>query len=290
MCMKRAVVSLLCLWLSGPVLAQDHSLLWEIGGNGLTQKSYLFGSLKFMGSKEYYVPIAVSNKLDEVKQFATENLMEHHTRHELNKAMHLPKGDRLSNHMAADDYARMKKLFQDKLNIPESGFDGRFGHLIPLAVSINMTRLAQNEPFRYPDIELLNDAKKRKKKITGLEDSGREAEALHNYPIDEQVTALLHSVDNLDEQRSEFLRLEGAYHTGDLMTVFKYTLHPTENNPHFLEEFYYKRNLEWVPRIEAQIRSRATLVSVGVSHLEGDQGLLALLREKGYTLTPLPLK
>jgi len=31
-------------------------------------------------------------------------------------------------------------------------------------------------------------------------------------------------------------------------------------------------------------------VAVGVSHLEGEQGLLSLLRNKGYTLTSIPVK
>jgi hypothetical protein len=288
--MKKVIPSLILALFAVAAFAQDHSLLWEITGNGLSKKSYLFGSLKFMGEKQYYVPMAVSRKLDEVTHFAAEHMMTHHERHELNKELHLPKGDKLSSHMSADDYARLKKLFHDELNVPESSFDARFGHLIPLVVSIDMTRLAQKEPFRYPDIELLNDARKRKKKIQELESADREAEALRNYPIDDQVQALLHSVDNFEEQREEFIKMEEAYHAGDLMSVFKYTLHPTENNPRFLEEFYYKRNLEWVPRIEAIIHQNAALISVGVSHLEGDQGLLALLREKGYVLTPVPLK
>jgi hypothetical protein len=288
--MKKVVPFLIFALITGLAAAQDNSLLWKISGKGLTKKSYLFGSLKFMGEKQYYVPVAVSRKLDEVTHFAAEHLMTHHERHELNKELHLPKGDRLSSHMSADDYARLKKLFHDELNVPESSFDARFGHLIPLVVSINMTRLAQKEPFRYPDIELLNDARKRKKKIRELESAEREAEALRNYPLDDQVQALLHSVDNFEVQCEEFRKMEEAYHAGDLMSVFRYTLHPTENNPRFLEEFYYKRNLEWVPRIEALIRQNSTLISVGVSHLEGDQGLLALLRERGYTLTALPLK
>ena len=77
------------------------------------------------------------------------------------------------------------------------------------------------------------------------------------------------------------------YPKGNLEEIFSYTLHPTENNPIFLEEFYYKRNEEWLPKIEKMIKEQPTFIAIGISHLEEERGLLHLLRAKGYTLTPV---
>jgi uncharacterized protein YbaP (TraB family) len=80
------------------------------------------------------------------------------------------------------------------------------------------------------------------------------------------------------------------YPEGNLDEIFEYTLHPTENNPLFLDEFYYKRNEEWLPKIEKMMMDKTAFIAVGVSHLEGDRGLLALLKGKGYTLTSVQIK
>ncbi|MDZ7650143.1 MAG: hypothetical protein U5K54_25115 [Cytophagales bacterium] len=40
------------------------------------------------------------------------------------------------------------------------------------------------------------------------------------------------------------------YPQGKLDEIFTYTLHTFENNSQFIEEFYFKRNEEWLPKIE----------------------------------------
>jgi len=91
----------------------------------------------------------------------------------------------------------------------------------------------------------------------------------------------------LKSKKTEYKNLEDAYVRGDLDKVFEYSLHPTENNPIFIEEFYTKRNLEWLPKIEKMVKSKPSFVAVGVSHLEGEKGLLNLLKQKGFSVTPI---
>ena len=91
----------------------------------------------------------------------------------------------------------------------------------------------------------------------------------------------------MQKQKSEYLSLEAAYVTGDLDKVFEYTLHPTENNEVFVREFYTARNLEWIPKIDKMINANPSFIAIGVAHLEGDQGILSLLKGRGYTLTPV---
>ncbi len=265
----------------------QSSILWEISGNGLTTPSYLMGTLKFIGEKEFYLPKEAISKLAVCKTFAIEDQVDHKAQLELNKAVHFPNGKSLATELSPADYERVRSFFESQFKIPKTRFDKEFSKLIPLALSITMTRLSLGEQVKYYDIELLILAKKNKLETYSLEEINRESAAIQAFPMKDQEAALLHSIANFEKQKSEYLKLEVAYLRGDLDKVFEYSLHPTENNPIFINEFYTKRNLEWLPKITKMINSKPSFIAVGVSHLEGEKGLLRLLKEKGYTLTPL---
>ncbi len=265
----------------------QSSVLWKIEGHGLPNTSYLFGTIKFMGEKEFSIPKEVETSIKTCKLFAMEDQVDHHAQHELNKALHFPKGESLSTQLSADEYKKILNFFEREFAINQQAFESKYSKIKPLALSILMTRLSLNEKVKFFDIELLLFAKKNKLTAYSLESIDREAQALNAYPIYNQVKALIHSIDNFEIQKSEFKNMMNRYPQESLEEIFEYTLHPAENNPIFIDEFYFKRNMEWLPKIEKMMNENASFIAVGVSHLEGEKGLLELLKSKGYILTPL---
>ncbi len=268
----------------------QNSILWEISGNGLSQPSYLMGTLKFIGEKEYYLPPNVPTLMKQCKTFAIEDEVDHHAQHELNKAIHFPKGQSLATVLSAADYDNLKQLFSKEFKVNSKVFEKRYSHIKPLPLSILMTRLSLGEKVKFYDIELLRLAKDLNLTTYSLESVEREAEALNKFPIEEQAKALAHSVANFNQQKEEFRKLMADYPKGDLHEIFEYTLHSTENNPVFLEEFYFKRNEEWLPKIEKMMKESRSFLAIGLSHLEGERGILELLRSKGYALKAITVE
>jgi uncharacterized protein YbaP (TraB family) len=265
----------------------QQSLIWEISGNGLTKKSYLMGTLKFIGEKEFYLPKKTTELIKQAEIFAIEDEVDHHAQHELNTALHFPKGQSLADVMSPEDYKSVREIFEKEFKINSATFDKKYSHIKPLPLSIIMTRLSLGEKVKFYDIELLLIAKKHDVTAYSLEPIEREAEALNAFNMDDQVKALVHSVNNFATQKAEFKKLMADYRTADLQEIFDYTLHPLENNARFVEEFYYKRNEEWLPKIEKMMNEDASFIALGISHLEGDRGILKLLEQKGYKLTEL---
>ena len=265
----------------------QNSILWEVSGNGLTSTSYLHGSLKFIGEKEFIIHQEIEKRLKMAELFAIEDEVNHHAQHELNKAIHFPKGESLANVLSPENFNKIQSFFQAQFGISKKKFNKSYAKMKPLALSITMTRLSLQEGVKFYDMELLKMANGLKKETYSLEGIEREAEAFNAFPIADQASALLHSLDNFDKQKDEYLKLEAAYVKGDIDKVFEYSLHPFENNATFIEEFYFKRNLEWLPKIESMMAESKSFISVGVTHMEGEKGLLNLLKEKGYTLTPI---
>jgi uncharacterized protein YbaP (TraB family) len=283
----RSVCLCFLIAITATDLVAQNSILWEVSGNGLSSPSYLMGTLKFIGEKEFFIPREAHTQISKAKIFAIEDQVDHHAQHELNKAVHFPAGKSLKTELKAEDYKAVQKLFEKEFGISESKFEHQYGKLIPLALSITMTRLSLGEKVKFYDIELLLEAKKNKLETYSLEPIEREAEALHRYPMEDQIKALLHSVANFETQKKEFQMLMKAYPEGDLDKIFEFTLHPLDSNPVFIEAFYTKRNEEWIPKIDKMMHENPSFIAVGISHLEGEKGLLNLLKEKGFTLKPI---
>jgi uncharacterized protein len=280
-----------CFVLCLPILSvAQSSVLWEISGNGLTSTSYLMGTLKFTGEKEFVLPQEALSRIKNARIFAIEDQVDHHAQHELNKALHFPKGQSLKTELPAADYQKLTNLFQKEFGVDAKAFEKHYAHIKPLAVSIAMTRLSLKEKLKFYDIELLAAAKNNGLEAFSLEEIDRESKALNTFPLPDQLKALMHSVNNFDQQKSEYQKLMANYPKGNLEEIFEFSHHPYENNPIFLEEFYYKRNEEWIPKIEQMIKDDSAFITVGISHLETNRGLLELLKAKGYTLTPVTIK
>lgn len=286
--MKNLLYTIIFLLICQAGFSQN-SILWEISGNGLSTPSYIMGTLKFIGQGEYYLPSEAITRMKVCQVFAIEDQVDHKAQMELNKAAHFPAGKSLATELPPADYEKVVSFFSSEFKISKKKFDKNFAKLIPLALSINMTRMSLGEKVKFYDIELLKIAKKNKLETYSLEPIERESQAIQAFPMKDQQAALMHSITNFDKQKSEYHALEKAYLVGDLDKVFDYSLHPTEDNPVFIEEFYTKRNLEWLPKITKMMGSKPSFIAIGVSHLEGEQGLLALLKAKGYTLTPVPV-
>lgn len=53
------------------------------------------------------------------------------------------------------------------------------------------------------------------------------------------------------------------------------------------EHLMTRRNLDWLPRLTEQLERGGAFVAVGAGHLPGENGLIALIERKGFTVTRL---
>jgi len=285
--MKRILaVCIAALLALTPALAQN-SIFWEVTGNGIKKPSYLLDTLKFIGKREFFLPRMAIERMDQCEAFINEDQVDHRSQHELNKTLHLPDGKKIADYLTPDEYNRLLALFDSEFKINRAQFEKQYGAFIPLALSITMTRLSLGEKVKFYDIELLKIAKRKELETFTLETIEREAQAIQSYPLADQVKALNHSIADFATQKREYLELKVAFIKGDIDLVFVKTLHPTENNPQFIESYYYQRNEEWLPKIEKIMSEQPTFIAVGAGHLEGERGLVRLLQKKGYQLKPL---
>jgi len=76
-----------------------------------------------------------------------------------------------------------------------------------------------------------------------------------------------------------------AWKAGDAPTVERIVLSALRQEPQLYQRLLVDRNKAWIPKLEVLFtRKGHTFVVVGAAHLVGPDGLISLLRAKGYTV------
>jgi uncharacterized protein YbaP (TraB family) len=127
-----------------------------------------------------------------------------------------------------------------------------------------------------------------KKAVQGLETVEFQISRFDQLTMDEQDRMLRSTLKEIETQRGSVSVLAAAWKAGDVETVERIVLQDLRTEPRVYESLLVSRNRDWLPKIERLFdRPGRTLVVVGAAHLVGPDGLLALLRSKGYAIEQL---
>ena len=123
----------------------------------------------------------------------------------------------------------------------------------------------------------------------GLETIQEQIDLLFNGPLTEQAEGLLDACKKDDMFTIQSSALVEAYMAQDLSKIEEIFTDPElgGDDAESLDALIYDRNRSWVEKLVKMMPERSCLVCVGAGHLPGDQGLLQLLRDRGFTVEPM---
>ena len=76
-----------------------------------------------------------------------------------------------------------------------------------------------------------------------------------------------------------------AWQNGDADKLHELLYKSFEGQPGIEDRLLTQRNKDWILKIEEMLgKSKNTMVIVGAGHLIGPEGIVELLRQKGYTV------
>jgi len=129
-------------------------------------------------------------------------------------------------------------------------------------------------------------AKDAGKPTGGLETIQDQLNVFDTLPLNIQ-DALLHeslAITGSKEREKAFLHMVKAWHQGRLDGL-EQLVETFKTYPLFYKKLLVQRNRNWVPQIESLLNEdKNVLVIVGAAHLAGEDGLIALLTEKGLQI------
>jgi uncharacterized protein YbaP (TraB family) len=98
------------------------------------------------------------------------------------------------------------------------------------------------------------------------------------------IADIVDILDNYDTTKQEMLDFAAGFRAGDADAIAELLFDPKKyaKNPKMIDLLFTKRNKEWMPLLVKHIADGNAFVAVGAGHLLGENGLVALLRKRGY--------
>ncbi|HRE75148.1 MAG TPA: TraB/GumN family protein [Flavobacteriales bacterium] len=259
----------------------ENSLLWEISGNGLAEPSYLYGTIHIQRKEVFDYDTLVGLLVDTCAAYAMELNME-----EMNPF-------KVAKMMALDE--PLDKLIPvEKYNQLDSFFRAETGTGIGLRKTtkpfflmseIMMKEIGGDMPMAL-DLHFFSQAKSKKKKVIGIEKFEEQMAAVDELTVEEQVDIILKGLGDSTSSLNKFDELIETYLKGDLEGMVRLT-QDTLYPPKFNKAFLIDRNIVMADRIADICNKQVTFNAIGAGHLGGPEGVIALLRKKGYTVKPI---
>ena len=273
-----------------------NTFLWKVEKQG-QPTSYLLGTVH-VGKLNSNLPTPVTDALNKSNTLILESNLEPSQEEIMSLAALMIAEEPLSQKIGQERFNLLQKKVAHKLS---GGSAAGLEMLKPWAV---VQLILYSEPAGYStefgiDKLLNGKAKQSAKKQDYLETVQEVSDYFITMPEDKINTLFDVALKNEQESIKQTRQLLDQYQNGQLPELAKQYTNKAEMLKHypeaehpFWEKWLYQdiligRTQKWLPKIETQLAAEPTLIAVGAAHLVGEQGLTKLLRDKGYSVTPV---
>ncbi|WP_299098018.1 TraB/GumN family protein [uncultured Winogradskyella sp.] len=260
---------------------QYQSLLWKITGNGLEKPSYLYGTMHVSKKVAFRLDDVFYKALNESECIALES--DPTTWPGFNYDMML---DQMSayNNNSNEFYTNLFKLTHPE----EMAIRGsvRMDNNAVNAYLYRKSYASDNfEEETYLDMFIFQAGKKNNKDIYALEDLAESRYLTTKAAYNANKKELDPWVQKLYAKENPYLIQENLYRDRNLDLLD--SIGAGVNTEFYRENMLYIRNKNMVVSLIDLMPTKSVFAGVGAAHLPGKQGMINMLRERGYTVTSL---
>ena len=264
--------------------AQQKGLLWQITGKGITQPTYLYGTIHLFDTTLYKLPEAVMSKLSQTKQVYFELDFG-----KLNPAEMMPyimvkdTTQQLDKILDAASLAKLKEIAKT------SPMMQAMGPMLYKFKPIFLTTLLLNNGKAVTiDMEMYKRAVALKDSVGGIETVTEQMQAIDAISVPKQAQMMQEFLKSYTSADDLIKKLTEIYVKQDVEHLMDELNNNAPIDASFNEALLIKRNIVMADRIEKLVGKQSTMIAVGGGHLGGEKGLIKLLKQKGYQLKSVP--
>lgn len=279
------------LVLSGPVRASEsdvvnaHPALWQVKkGEG---KVYLLGSFHVLPKNYRWFDGIIKTSFDSSDTLVMEAEMTPEATAGIQATVinnaFFKDEDNLRNHLDDVHYDKMLGYAKKLMGLDEATAIKSKPWFMAIQMSLISFMSSGMDPNSGVDKYLEGQAHQGQKAIFGLETPQESMTALIDHPLTVQAAMLADTLDKLDNFKSFVSSYIDAWASGDADMMAKTMVEDMAEQPEMYQALLVDRNKNWMPAIEGYINGDKTIfIVVGAAHLVGKDGIVRMLRDKGY--------
>jgi uncharacterized protein YbaP (TraB family) len=264
----------------------EYTLLWKITGKDLSAPSYLFGTMHLKDKRVYSLSDSVLVKLNVCRAFAMEihpDSVLGEVFSEIFKSDTAQTSNPFRNVLSAREYDELDKQLQKEAGISLERLKNKSPRLINLLINKKLPE-AEDKPT-FLDGHLYYLARLAHKKVIGLEFLNEQLPEQGGATAEQKLEEIKQQLKK-NYQKQSMDQLIALYRTGNAEELFRYVHGNASPQDPVIQELAH-RNHTMTGRIVQHIHQQSTFIAVGAAHLAGQEGIVRLLQQKGYTVTPV---
>lgn len=259
----------------------EQGLLWHITGKGAN--SYLFGTMHSDDPRVTQLPGLVERRFAEADTLMLELNLDAETQMLVALEMMLPAGRSLSAIVGSKLGKRSQEAMLSR-GIPVEMTE-RFQ---PWAIVITLS-MPKQMTGEFLDLQLYRRSQQRGMQFRALETAEEQLAVFKSLSDSEQTQLLRHVLSEYETYPAMFEAMTEAYIREDLQQLKTISDSASLSGDTALQERFMahlldQRNWRMVERIVPMLKKEKLFIGVGALHLAGENGLITLLREQGYTV------
>jgi uncharacterized protein YbaP (TraB family) len=274
------LVTTLCSF--AQVKKQANSLLYKIEGNGLKTPSYIFGTIHLICPDKYVFGPECKAALAKSKQVCMEIDMDApDIQSQSMQIMMLPDGKKMKSFFSEEDYKKLTAYFDEKYKMDIDAFS--IMKPFVLISLMTMKNYTCENPIGY-ETKIIDLCKTPKKEIIGLETLEEQIGIFDRMPDTTISHMIMDYVNKPEEQQKQTEEMTDVYLKKDIEKMSAMFQDEPSMKAN-IDELLINRNKKWIASIEKFSKLKSTFYAVGAGHLGGNEGVLQLLKNKGYKVT-----
>jgi uncharacterized protein YbaP (TraB family) len=287
---RRAIDVLLFACVIGCLLlltvpAYARPPLWIAHGRHATL--YLFGSIHLLPRGYDWAPEALVAALPKASEIWFELPIDGATNAAAGKLTsaygYLPAGDRLANHLTADEDDRMKRV-AGQLGVGYEALESMRPWLAEVTLSLTVDE-QQGATAAWGVEQQLQGLTPPSALRRALETPAEQFGFLAGATLPDQIASLDATLQEITDDPGSFTRMLKGWMTGDLRELDADALAPLwRASPALYRRLLTDRNARWANQLRARLKAGrgAVIIVVGIGHLIGPEGVPARLRAMGF--------
>jgi len=267
--------------------SEQKGLLWQID-NGKQAPSYIFATIHSEDSRVNELPEIITSRFEKANSASFELLMDLSTMLKVSMAMFFIGEESLKKLIDADLYQQIVTAIKP-YQMPEE----LVNRLKPWAVIVTLSA-PPTKTGEFLDLTLYQKAMALNIPVYGLETADEQLSIFNDIPLKDQIQLLKDTVKDIDEMPAMFEKLHELYLERNLTTLLEFSMEEMKQESSdvslmddFIDKILYKRNVKMVERMEERLQAGNAFIAVGALHLPGEKGILKLLQNKGYDISPV---